>query len=82
MQSVINFDTNLYRTVDLFLVERIKKIFVSAGSWQNFRLKIVSKKFNSEQTKFEWMCGFYKHHMRLTMPEISKVLLNQNLVIS
>jgi hypothetical protein len=76
MKSVINSDANLYRTVDLILVEKIKKTFVAAGSWQNFRLKIVAKKYNSEQAKFEWMCGFYKQHMRLSMPQISKVLLN------
>jgi len=62
MKSVINSDANLYRTVDLILVEKIKKTFVAAGSWQNFRLKIVTKRDLLEQPKFEWMCGFYKHH--------------------
>jgi hypothetical protein len=33
MISVINYETNLYYTVDYILVERIKKIFVSAGAW-------------------------------------------------
>ena len=64
------------------LVERIKNTFISAGSWQNFRLKIVAKRDLTELPKFEWMCGFYKHHMRLMMPDISKVLLNQKLLIS
>jgi hypothetical protein len=76
MKSVINFDSNLYKTVDLILVERIKKTFVSAGSWQSFKLKIVAKRDLSEQPKLEWMCGFYKNHLRLGMAEISKVLLN------
>ena len=82
MKSVINFDSNLYKTVDIILVDKIKKVFASAGSWQNFKLKIVAKKDLTEQPKFDWMCGFYKQHMRLQIPDISKVLLNQNLVIS
>jgi hypothetical protein len=62
MKSVINSDANLQSIVDLILVDRIKKTFVAAGSWQNFRLKIVTKRDLLEQPKFEWMCGFYKHH--------------------
>ncbi len=76
MISVIEFDSKLYNIVDLILVERIKKTFVSAGSWQTFKLKIVAKRDLSEQPKFDWMCGFYNNHMRLCMPELSKVLLN------
>ena len=76
MISVTNFDANLYKTADLILVERIKKAFVSTGSWLNFKIKIVAKKDLNEQTKFDWMCGFYKQHLRLKMPEITKVLLN------
>jgi hypothetical protein len=44
MKSVINFDSDLFKTVDLILLEKIKKIFVAAGSWQNFKMKIVAKK--------------------------------------
>jgi hypothetical protein len=62
MKSVISFDPNLFYTVDHTLVERIKKTFVSAGSWQNFKLKIVAKRDLSEKAKFDWMCGFYMHH--------------------
>ena len=69
----MNYDVNLYKTVDLILVERIKKTLVSTGSWQNFKLKIVAKRDLSEQAREEWMLGFYKNHMRLDMLEITKV---------
>lgn len=62
MKPVLKYDVNLYKTVDLILVEKIKKTLVLSGSWQNFKLKIVSKRALSDKLKHEWMCEFYKNH--------------------
>ena len=82
IQLVNNYDTNLQKIVDLILVEKIKKDFLAAGSWQKFKLQILAKKDSPEQIKFDWMCSFYVHHKRLEMLDIDQVLLNQNLLIS